>query len=168
MEYKPLVISCVASQDTRKCLPCATDCSHSPGITFRKSLFSVFPRGTGQQELLWAAELGTVGLVLRTAQHRANAAPSHTHMQVVVVLPLLFHFPFSATLGFAQPGCSEGADEQQGTRVEGSRRWTPMLKSRKEGRKTSQWMSHMRRATPWLFAKPRISQGIFTSPLTSF
>lgn len=93
MEYKPLVISCVASQDTRKCLPCATDCSHSPGITFRKSLFSVFPRGTGQQELLWAAELGTVGLVLRTAQHRANAAPSHTHMQVVVVLPLLFHFP---------------------------------------------------------------------------
>lgn len=85
--------------------------------------------------------------------------------------PFSFLLSFSAPLGFAQPGCSEGVDEQQDTRVEGSRRWTPMLESsldQERGDENILMDECLRRTTPWFFAKSRTSQGSITSPLTAF
>lgn len=85
--------------------------------------------------------------------------------------PFSFLLSFSASLGFAQPGCSEGVDEQQDTRVEGSRRWTPMLKSslNQEGGDENIPMDEcLRGSTLWFFAKSRTSLGSITPPLAAF
>lgn len=50
-----------------------------------------------------AAQPGTLGLVLGTAQHGANAAPSHAHLQAVSVLPFLFCFPSLPRLVLPSP-----------------------------------------------------------------
>lgn len=101
-------------------MPPLSYCSHSPRITFRKPLFFTCSRGAWQRDdILRAAQLGTGDLSWE--QPSKGQMLLHPTLTCRLGVSSLFSLlSFSATLGFAQPGCSKGVDEQQERRVEGS------------------------------------------------